>query len=46
MENITANRLAAGPVLRFAYLAHLALVFPVSLLFVAACNDGRPGARL
>ncbi len=33
MENVTANRLAAGSVLRFAYLAHLALVLPVSLLF-------------
>ena len=33
MEHITANRLAAGSVLRFAYLAHLALVFPICLLF-------------
>lgn len=33
MENITANRLTAGSVLRFAYLAHLALVFPICLLF-------------
>lgn len=33
MENITANRLAAGSVLRFAYPAHLALVLPICLLF-------------
>lgn len=33
MDIITANRLAGASTLRFAYLAHFALIFPVCLVF-------------